>query len=176
MMGSRRPAIGLAALTVALLALWWQFAYARVAIGRPAPEIVAEKWINSEGLKLRELRGKVVLVEFWTFGCYNCRNVEPHVQEWYRKYSREGFLVIGVHSPEQSYERDLANLTHYVQSHGISYPIAIDNDFTVWNGYGNDAWPALYLVDKHGLIRLQRVGEGGYPETETVIRDLLQEN
>ena len=158
------------------LALSVGVSYGRIDVGGAAPEITAERWINSKGLTLKELRGKVVLVEFWTFGCYNCRNVEPHVRAWHEKYAGQGLVVVGIHSPEQSFERDFTKVQKYVQDHGISYPIAVDNDFAIWDRFGNNAWPSLYLIDKRGLVRLQHIGEGAYADTETQIQALLREN
>src|SRR2546425_10361831 len=98
-------------------------------LARSAPEISAQAWINTEPKHVVDLTGKVTLLEFWTLGCYNCRNVEPHVKEWHRKYSDRGLVVIGVHSPETLAERDVATVKRYVREHGISYPVAIDGDF-----------------------------------------------
>jgi thiol-disulfide isomerase/thioredoxin len=116
-----------------------------------------------------------VLVEFWTFACWNCQNVEPHVKAWHAKYQAAGLRVIGVHCPELDRERELANLRAYVREHGIAYPVLIDNAFRTWRAYGNRYWPALYLVDKRGLIRHVAIGEGRYAETEAKIRELLAE-
>jgi thiol-disulfide isomerase/thioredoxin len=107
------------------------------AVGMPAPEISGQSWLNSEPLRLAGLKEKVVLLEFWTFGCYNCRNVESHIQAWHERYTDKGLVVIGVHSPEFGYERVLANVRRYVREHAIKYPIAIDNEFTTWKAYGN---------------------------------------
>ena len=155
-----------------LLGSWWT---ASGGIGQPAPEIAAQAWINSEPQRLADLHGKVTLVEFWTFGCINCRNVEPHVKEWQRKYVDHGLVVIGVHTPETSFERDPDNVERYVREHGITYPVAIDADFTTWKRFGNSAWPALYLIDKRGVVSLVHVGEGDYAETERRIEALLDE-
>jgi thiol-disulfide isomerase/thioredoxin len=148
---------------------------ARTEIGKPAPEISGQSWLNSRALTLAELRGKVVLLEFWTFACVNCRNVEPYVKSWHRKYADQGLVVIAVHAPEFSYERVIANVQRYIQERGISYPVAIDNDFATWNRYKNRYWPAMYLIDKRGIIRYLRIGEGGYPQTEQRITELLKE-
>ena len=113
--------------------------------------------------------------EFWTLGCYNCRNVEPHVQEWHRKYGGIGLVVIGVHTPETAYERDIENVKRYLHDHDISYPVAIDGDFVIWRSYSNTAWPAWYLIDKHGSIRYRHIGEGAYADTERQIELLLAE-
>jgi thiol-disulfide isomerase/thioredoxin len=116
-----------------------------------------------------------VLVEFWTFGCYNCQNIEPYVKSWYDKFKDHGLIVIGVHSPEFGDERVLKNVRNYVREHKIQYAVAIDNDYKTWNSYQNRYWPAIYLVDKQGVIRHIRIGEGGYDQTEQKIRDLLAE-
>ena len=150
------------------------FSAVEAEVGMPAPEISGQSWLNSEPLRLAELKDKVVLVEFWTFGCYNCRNVEPYLKEWHQKYADKGLVVIGVHAPEFNYERVLANVQRYVREHAISYPVAVDNDFATWKRYGNRYWPAMYLIDKRGVIRYLRIGEGGYQETEQQIRALLQ--
>ena len=151
------------------------FAAADGGVGTPAPEISGQSWLNSEPLELAELKGKVVLLEFWTFGCYNCRNVEPYIKSWHQKYAEKGLVVIGVHAPEFSYERSIANVQRYVREHAIQYPVAIDNDFHTWKRYQNRYWPAMYLIDKRGVIRYLRVGEGGYQQTEQKIRALLEE-
>jgi thiol-disulfide isomerase/thioredoxin len=149
---------------------------AHAAIGMRAPEIANEVWINSSPLRLADLKGKVVMVEFWTFGCYNCRNVEPYVKEWHRKYMDEGLVVIGIHSPEFAYEKNPEAVRQYVKDHDIHYSVTIDNEFMTWTRYGNRYWPAMYLIDKRGVIRYIRVGEGGYAETERLIQALLSES
>ena len=144
-------------------------------VGMKAPDITNQTWLNSTPIHLSDLKGKVVMVEFWTFGCYNCRNVEPYVKEWHRKYAGQGLVVIGVHSPEFSYEHDLDKVTRYLNAHEIRFPVPLDNDFSTWNRYGNRYWPAMYLIDKQGIIRYVRIGEGGYQETERLIQALLAE-
>lgn len=140
-----------------------------------APEIAGPAWINSEPKSLNDLRGKFVLVEFWTFGCYNCRNVEPQIKKWPQNYAGQGLVLIGVHSPEWAYEKDIDSVRRYVKEHGIQYAVAIDNDFAIWNRYENHYWPAVYLIDKIGVIRYIRIGEGGYTGTEKMIKKLLAE-
>jgi thiol-disulfide isomerase/thioredoxin len=156
-----------------LLSLTW--AVVNAGVGIKAPDITSQTWLNSAPIHLADLKGKVVMVEFWTFGCYNCRNVEPHVKEWHQKYAGQGLVVIGVHSPEFSYERNLDKVTRYLKEHDIRFPVPIDNDFSTWNRYGNRYWPAMYLIDKQGMVRYVRVGEGGYQETERLIKTLLAE-
>ena len=148
---------------------------AQAFIGMNAPDVTNQVWLNGEPRSIQALRGKVVMVEFWTFGCYNCRNVEPHVKAWYDRYKSKGFEVIGVHSPEFKYEHNVESVRTYLREHDISYPVAIDNDFSTWNRYGNRYWPAMYLIDKKGVIRYTRAGEGGYDQTEQQIRKLLAE-
>jgi thiol-disulfide isomerase/thioredoxin len=146
-----------------------------LATGLPAPEITSLMWINSEPLKLENLRGKVVMVEFWTFGCWNCRNIEPYVKEWHEKYAKQGLVVIAVHSPEFKYEYDVEKVKDYIQEHRIPYAVPIDNEFRNWRQYRNRYWPTLYLIDKRGVIQYTRIGEGGYEETEKTIQRLLAE-
>lgn len=145
------------------------------AIARPAPEVSAGRWLNSAPLRLADLRGRVVLLEFWTFACWNCQHVEPAMKRWHADYGARGLTVIGVHTPELEIEKDPANVERYVREHGIAYPVAVDNDFATWKRYGNQAWPALYLIDRRGQIRYVRVGEGAYEETQRQIEALLNE-
>jgi len=144
-------------------------------VGIPAPKIANQTWLNSEPKSMADLKGKVVLVEFWTFACYNCRNVEPYVKDWHKKYSSQGLVVIGVHSPEHDYEYEIEKVKRHIRENGIQYAIAIDNDFTTWDRYGNRYWPAFYLIDKQGIIRYTRFGEGAYAQTEKQIQALLAE-
>jgi thiol-disulfide isomerase/thioredoxin len=171
----RQPTIYLVlALALAIPALWLGRSQGYTP-GQPAPEIINDTWINSEPLRLTGLRGKVVLVQFWTFGCYNCQNVEPYIKSWHEKFKDHGLVVIGVHSPEFGHERVLKNVRSYVREHNIQYAVAIDNNYQTWNSYQNHYWPAMYLIDKKGAIRYRRIGEGGYDQTEKQIRDLLAE-
>ena len=140
-----------------------------------APELAPGDWINSEPLKLSDLRGRVVLIDFWTFGCYNCRNTLPYLKNWNARYREKGLTIIGVHSPEFDEEKDVANLRRQVSSLGIGYPIVTDNDFKTWNAYKVEAWPTVFLLDKQGRIRFMHVGEGAYDETERLIQQLLAE-
>jgi thiol-disulfide isomerase/thioredoxin len=140
-----------------------------------APAFAGGDWINSEPLKLEDLRGRVVLIEFWTFGCYNCRNTLPFVKSWHDRYQAKGLTVIGVHSPEFDEERQVENLRRQVASLGIRYPVVSDNDYKTWNAYHVEAWPTTFLVDKQGRIRWRHVGEGGYDEAERSIQKLLTE-
>ncbi len=155
---------------------WFALRSAEAMIGKPAPDIASATWLNSAPLQMADLRGKVVLVEFWTFGCYNCRNVEPYVKQWHETYVDQGLVVIGVHSPEFSHEREVGNVKRYMKDHDIRFPVPIDNEFSIWNRYGNRYWPAMYLIDKRGIIRYVKIGEGGYSETERQIQALLEED
>ncbi|HMN29180.1 MAG TPA: redoxin domain-containing protein [Caldilineaceae bacterium] len=141
----------------------------------PAPELANEVWFNGEPLKLADLRGKVVMVEFWTYGCINCQHVLPYVQEWYAKYKDEGFAIIGVHTPEFAYEKELGNVEAAIGRLGVTWPVAIDNDWATWRAYGNHYWPAAYFIDKAGNIRQLLIGEGHYDYAEEVIQALLAE-
>jgi thiol-disulfide isomerase/thioredoxin len=143
---------------------------------RPAPEISAGAWINTAPIPPASLRGKVALIEFWTLSCPNCRKVQPHITEWYRKYANQGLVVIGVFTPDTDGESNLANVQEYVRSHQIPYPVAVDTDVVTWNRFGNWAWPAMYLVDKRGIIRRRQVGDGRYGRMEAQIQALLAED
>jgi len=140
-----------------------------------APEIISSTWINSKPLKMEDLRGKVVMVEFWTFGCWNCRNIEPYVKEWHQKYAEKGLVVVAVHSPEFDYEKEIEKVKHYVKENNILYAVPIDNDFRNWRQYHNRYWPTLYVIDKKGIIQYTRIGEGAYELTEKTIQRLLVE-
>jgi thiol-disulfide isomerase/thioredoxin len=135
----------------------------------------ATGWLNSAPLTREALRGKVVLIEFWTYTCINWLRTLAHVRAWADTYKNHGLVVIGVHSPEFSFERDPDNIRREVKSMRIPYPVAIDSDFAIWDAFGNSYWPALYVVDAEGRIRHHHFGEGGYEETESVIQRLLEE-
>lgn len=140
-----------------------------------APDFAKGNWVNSDPLILSKLRGRVVLVEFWTFGCYNCRNTLPSVKEWDAKYRERGLTVVGVHTPETDSEYSLDNLRREVPALGVNYAVVTDNDYTTWKAYKVEAWPTIFVIDKQGRIRWLHVGEGRYDETENVIRTLLAE-
>jgi len=140
-----------------------------------APEISDGAWINSEPLTLKSQQGRVVLIEFWTFACYNCRNTLPTVKKWDAQYRDKGLTIIGVHTPELDYERNIDNLRREVAALGIKYPVVTDNDYSTWKAYGVEAWPTLFLLDKQGRVRWTHVGEGAYDETEAAIKKLLAE-
>ena len=142
-----------------------------------APEVIGiEAWINSEGETLADLKGKVVLIDFWTYSCINCIRTLPYVTSWYDKYKDDGFVIIGVHTPEFAFEKKLENVQEAVKEFKINYPVALDNDYKTWRNYNNRYWPAHYLIDKNGVIRDTHFGEGKYEETEMKIRELLEED
>ena len=141
-----------------------------------APELTGTTaWINSQPMTLASLRGTVVLVHFWTFGCINCINVQPYVKAWSSRYGPDGFVVLGIHTPELSFERNLENVRAAVTKADVRFPVAFDPTYATWNAYHNSYWPAFYFVDKAGRIRHVHFGEGDYDGSEAVIRELLAE-
>ena len=140
----------------------------------PAPDFHGiARWLNSEPLTLRELRGRVVLVDFWTYSCINCLRTLPYIREWDERYRDAGLTIVGVHSPEFAFERVESNVRENVRELGVRYPVALDNDFVTWQSWRNQYWPAKYLIDKRGHVRYYHFGEGDYAETEEAIRTLL---
>jgi thiol-disulfide isomerase/thioredoxin len=143
---------------------------------REAPEFQGiEGWINSQPLSLHELRGRVVFLDFWTYGCINCSRTLPYVKELHSRYSGDGLVVVGVHTPEFPYERNRANIERAVASAGLEYPIALDGNNVTWRLYGNHYWPRQTLIDAKGEVRYEHVGEGDYEEIEAKIVELLDE-
>ncbi len=142
----------------------------------PAPEFAGtQKWFNSTPLTMKGLRGRVVLIDFWTYTCINCIRTQPHLKAWDAKYRKDGLTIIGVHSPEFPFEKSAANVARAVRDDGLKYPVVQDNDLAVWGAYGNQYWPAEYLVDAKGRVRYASFGEGDYGKTEAAIRALLRE-
>lgn len=135
----------------------------------------ATQWLNSPPLTSVSLRGKVVLVDFWTYSCINCLRTLPYLKAWNEKYRDQGLVIIGVHAPEFAFEKDQRNVERAIRDLGISYPVAMDNQYAIWNAYKNQYWPAHYLIDANGKIRDQHFGEGAYQETEQMIQALLRE-
>ncbi|UST72438.1 cytochrome c biogenesis protein DipZ [Pseudomonas siliginis] len=135
----------------------------------------AVQWLNSPELSAESLRGKVVLVDFWTYDCINCQHTLPYVKDWAKKYEKDGLVVIGVHTPEYGYERIINNVKDQVKKLGITYPVAIDNDYAIWRNFDNQYWPAHYLIDAKGQMRYSHFGEGRYAEQEQMIKQLLEE-
>src|SRR3989440_4099407 len=135
----------------------------------------ATAWLNSPPLSAADLRGKVVLIDFWTYTCINWLRTLPYVRAWADKYRDHGVVVIGVHTPEFAFEHDLENVRQAAKNMRVDYPIAIDNDFAIWRAFNNHYWPALYLVDAQGGIRSHQFGEGAYEQSEMMIQQLLAE-
>jgi thiol-disulfide isomerase/thioredoxin len=131
------------------------------------------QWLNSSPLTIQELKGNVVLIQFWTFSCINCQRTLPYVTKWHDRYAAKGLKIIGVHSPEFAFERDANNIKDAMQKHGILYPVPIDNEFKTWKAYGNEYWPHLYLADRQGNVVYDHIGEGAYDRTEQTIKQLL---
>lgn len=132
-------------------------------------------WLNSEPLTLKRLRGRVVLVDFWTYSCVNCVRTMPKLREWYARYADKGLVMIGVHTPEFDFEKDEKNVERAVKQYKLKHPIILDPDYKVWNLYANRWWPRHFLINKDGLIVYDHVGEGGYAETEMAIQQALSQ-
>lgn len=142
----------------------------------PAPEFKGiSTWLNSAPLTMAGLKGKVVLVDFWTYTCINCIRTLPYVTKWYDTYKDKGLVVVGVHTPEYAFERKTANVKDAIGRFKINYPVAQDNRYDTWSAYNNMYWPAVYLIDKKGRVVYTHFGEGDYAETEGQIRRLLAE-
>ena len=135
----------------------------------------AKTWFNTPPLSASDLRGKVVLVDFWTYTCVNWARTLPYVRAWAEKYKDHGLVVIGVHTPEFPFEKDLDNIRRAVKEMRVTYPVAIDSDYAVWRAFSNNAWPAVYLIDAQGRVRYRHLGEGDYERTEETIQQLLAE-
>jgi thiol-disulfide isomerase/thioredoxin len=131
------------------------------------------QWFNSAPLSMAQLRGQVVLIDFWTHACINCLRTLPYVNRWAATYREKGLVVVGVHTPEFAFERSVANVKTAIQRHGVKHPVAMDNDYMTWKAYNNRFWPAHYLVDGQGRVRYRHFGEGEYERTEAAIRTLL---
>ena len=139
-----------------------------------APEFTGiTKWLNTEPLTIAQLQGKVVLVDFWTYSCINCIRTLPYITKWYDQYKDQGFVVVGVHTPEFAFEKVTSNVETALKRYGIAYPVAQDNNYKTWSAYKNQFWPAHYVIDKNGEIVYTHFGEGNYEQTELAIRTLL---
>ena len=142
----------------------------------PAPEIGGiEHWVNSESFSVADLRGKVVLLDFWTYTCVNCIRTLPQLRAWHDRYADDGLAIVGIHTPEFEFEKDPANVMLAAETHGVTWSIALDNNYVTWDNYGNAFWPTKYLIDARGRLRYDRVGEGNYASIEEQIRALLVE-
>jgi thiol-disulfide isomerase/thioredoxin len=163
----------------------WSIVGSHAAAGQEPPSIVgssplyglsgATGWINSPPLTAKQLKGKVVLVDFWTYSCINCLRALPYMEAWSQKYKDNGLVVIGVHTPEFDFEKELPNVQKAVQKFGITYPIALDSNRSIWDAFHNEFWPAHYFIDAKGKVRFEHFGEGNYDESEHWIQQLLQE-
>jgi thiol-disulfide isomerase/thioredoxin len=142
-------------------------------VGPPAPELHAKGWINSPALTSKDLAGKVVVYDFWTYSCVNCVRTLPSVRAWYDRYQKDGLVVVGVHSPEFDFEKDHGNVQNAVARLKVTWPVALDDDMAIWGDFNNRYWPAKWITDRQGRIRYFHPGEGNYDETESVIRTLL---
>jgi len=141
----------------------------------PAPDFHASAWFNSPPLTIAQLRGKVVLVDFWEYTCINCIRTFPYLRRWNELYAPAGLTIIGVHTPEFAFAKNPANVANAIKRFGFSFPVALDNDEAIWNAFHNAAWPADFLIDKDGHIAYMHIGEGDYGDTELAIRKLLKE-
>lgn len=171
---SRRRFLGTAAMTIAAAQ------FSTIASAKASSELSslarATTWLNSQPLTDVALQGKVVLIEFWTYTCINWRRQLPYVRAWADKYKDHGLVVVGVHSPEFSFEKNIDNIRWAVQDMRVDYPVAVDSDHAIWRGFNNEYWPALYFADGKGKIRHQQFGEGAYEQSEKVIQKLLAES
>src|SRR5580692_2169599 len=169
-----------------LAALLWCASAGQIAIAAQEPSSIvgssplgglsgATGWINSPPLTAEQLKGKVVLVDFWTYSCINCLRTLPYIRAWADKYKDSGLVVLGVHTPEFAFEKDPDNVRRAVRELNITYPVALDNDYKIWKGFNNSYWPADYLVDAIGRVRHHHFGEGKYDESEQQIQALLKE-
>ncbi|MBC7701123.1 MAG: thioredoxin family protein [Massilia sp.] len=139
-----------------------------------APEFTGiDQWLNSPPLSIKALRGRVVLIDFWTHACVNCVRTLPHVQRWHERYAAQGLMVVGIHTPEFAFERSTDSVRQAIRRHGLSYPVAQDNRYQTWNAYANQCWPAVYLVDRQGRIVFTHFGEGDEAAIEQRIQQLL---
>ena len=146
-------------------------------VGQKAPELKADKiWINSAPLKLESLRGKVVLIEFWAFDCPECAKAMPHMLEMHEKYSKQGLVIIGVHTPRIEYEKDIDKIRAAVKTKNIKYPVVVDNNYGIWQDYACDAWPNTFVIDQEGVIRLSQTGLGRYDDMEKLVQKLLSKS
>jgi len=144
-------------------------------LGKVAPEFIDGVWLNSQPLILKELKDKIVLIEFWDYSCINCIRTLPYLKSWYEKYSQFGLIIIGVHTPEFEFGKEPENISRAISELGIEYPVVLDPERTIWHEYNNMYWPRIFILDKNGIIRYDHVGEGGYYKTESKIQELIRE-
>ena len=147
-----------------------------VASDKSLPEFQGiSTWLNSSPLTTADLKGNVVLVQFWTFSCINCQRTLPYIVQWHQKYADQGLKVIGIHTPEFAFERETNNIQKALQEHQITYAVPVDNEYKTWKAYENNFWPHLFLADRQGILRYDHIGEGAYDQTEQTIRQLLSQ-
>ncbi len=132
-----------------------------------------QEWLNSSPLTIADLKGSVVLIQIWTFACINCQRTLPYVTKWHQTYANQGLKVVGIHTPEFPFERDVNQIKAALNKHRITYPIAVDNQHKMWTAYDNEYWPHLFLADRRGIVQYDHIGEGAYDRTEQKIRQLL---
>lgn len=153
-----------------------QLALANLTTYGPAPNIQGiAYWINSQPLNITQLKGKVVLVDFWTYSCINCIRTIPYLDAWQKEYGNNGLVIIGVSTPEFEFEHNYTNVKNAVEKFNITYPVAMDNNYSTWTAYNNEYWPADYVINASGIIKYETFGEGGYAQTQTVIQELLEQ-
>lgn len=146
------------------------------ASAKPLPDFQGiQQWLNSDPLSIADLKGNVVLIQFWTFACINCQRTLPYITRWHRQYAAQGLKVIGIHTPEFIFEHDPNNIRKAIEKHQITYPVPVDNEYKTWKAYQNEYWPHLFLADRRGLMRYDHIGEGAYDTTEQMIQTLLKE-
>jgi thiol-disulfide isomerase/thioredoxin len=146
-----------------------------IAASNSLPEFQGiQEWLNSSPLTKKDLQGSVALIHIWTFACINCQRTLPYIVKWHQQYAAQGLKVVSVHTPEFPYERKIANIQAAIKKHGITYPVAVDNDFKTWQAYKNEYWPHLFLANRQGTIVYDHIGEGAYPETDRTIQKLLK--
>jgi thiol-disulfide isomerase/thioredoxin len=143
-------------------------------VGKKTPEFVGiSSWLNTAPLTIESLKGKIVLIDFWTYSCINCVRTLDHLKKWYQTYKDKGFIIVGIHTPEFAFERDKENVQNAIERFGIEYPVGLDNAYGTWKNYHNRYWPAHYLIDQNSIIRFIHFGEGEYEQTENMISSLL---
>ena len=174
-MPNRRDVLNFGASLATVVALPAKAASGLPVEGSMPPLTGAVNWLNSAPLSPEDLRGKVVLVDFWTYSCINCLHALPHVRSWHEKYRDKGLVVVGVHTPEFGYEKNVASVKKALADLGVTFPVAMDNDYVIWRAFNNRYWPAHYFVDAQGRIRFHHYGEGEYEHSERVIQQLLLE-
>ncbi len=178
-MHTRRALLGYLGAGIAASGLIWSGiseAKENSEVGKSLPSFTgATNWLNTpKPVTVEDLKGSVVLIHIWTFACINCQRTIPYVVDWSKKYASQGLKVVGIHTPEFAYEREIGNIKQAIASHGITYPNAVDNQFTLWKAYNNQYWPHLFLADRQGRLRYDHIGEGEYDTTENMIKTLLR--